>query len=445
MKKIVSFLMCIVLTFGMMAMASGCKGNKEKANTDLLKGQTIRVTGWGDDAKPVAGTESGDLQLEAIAAAEEKYGCKVEFVVMPDLTTQLLTAATTGQVVSEVILQRMHNVINLLMQGDYFWSVEDLGGDPKDQLFNQDTTHYAQFNGKTYGWFYNPTNVNSIMAINKSIVERKGGKMPYDLVEDKKWTFEEWKKIMVLGTDVENGIYGGGRSQATVQTFFHANDTGLYTEKDGVHIANTSDPKLQEVLEFLSNMTLNDKIYEANDGKAWDYCNNTFIDGKYATATIGLWIARDHLPTEMTDEWGLMPIPIGPSATEYKKLDTECKAFCIQKAVNEDYAKALFSFMNEAFAYPLDPIEGMRGHYQSFCPDKESLENLMMMQELPLTVVNEFTQPDLRNYQGNTITGSLVGMATGAKPIRSTLDSITPELQGILDEYYGQSQTSSTK
>jgi hypothetical protein len=53
-------------------------------------------------------------------------------------------------------------------------------------------------------------------------------------------------------------------------------------------------------------------------------------------------------------------------------------------------------------------------------------------------MVTEYTTPDLRNYTGNTVNASLNGMANGTKPIKSTLDSLKNEIQGILDEYYNQ-------
>lgn len=433
MKRIISLVLVLVLALGLMACASGCKkGN----NTKLLEGQVIRIASWGGDQKPAAGTEVGDLLLEAVAASEEKYGCTVEYTMISDIFTQLVTAATTGQVIGEVILNRVHKAVELQMKGDYYWSVEELGGDVNDEIFNDDCTKYSTYNGKTYCWFYNPTRPNYMMAVNKSIIERNGGTIPYDLVEDRKWNWEEWKKLMILGTDPNQGIYGGGRDQASAQVFLHTNDTGVYgVDTNGVHIANTSDSKLVESLEFLLNITTKDKVYETNLGASWDHVYKLFQDGKYVTAPCYLALFKQ-FQKDMSDDFGIMPMPIGPSATEYKKLDTECQGYCIQKAVDLDYAKALFQFMNETFAYPLDPVEGMKGAFESYAPDKESLENLMLVQSLPLTVVDEFTAPDNRSYSGASI--DFAGMMSGTVPIRSHLESQTPSIQAAIDQYWGQ-------
>ena len=440
MKRFISLLLALILTVSMAAMASGCKkGSSGSVDTALLKDQTIKIASWGT-AEPTKGTEVGDLKWEAIEAAEEKYGCKVEFVTISDIFSQLVTAATTGQVVADVIMNRSHYVMNLMMKGDYYWSMEELGFDPTNEIYNTDTTRYTTYNGKTYGFWYDPTNVNSIMVVNKTIMGHSGLDIKdyYALVEDKKWNFDAWKKIMTACTNPDTGIYGSGRHQSSTQTLLHANETGLYTEIDGVHKENTSDTRLTEVLEFLAECTTKDKIYLANDGKAWDFAQQEFINGKYATCHVGLYVAKDYLPEQMSDEWGILPIPMGPSATDYANLDAECKTFCIQKAVEKEYAQALIQFMNETFVYPIDITEGIEGYYKSFCPDKESLENLMLIQQLPLTLVTEFTSPDLRSYDTANIMGDLGGMSTGSKPIRSTLDSMAPAIQAMLDEYYGQ-------
>ena len=125
MRRVLSLLLAVVLIVTMGAMASGCK--KEKGATDVLKGKTIRITSWGKTCAPAEGSEDGDLIIEQIAAAEEKYGCKVEYVVMSDVFTQVATAASTGQVLGEVIVAKTHRIRELLMKGDFYWSLEELG------------------------------------------------------------------------------------------------------------------------------------------------------------------------------------------------------------------------------------------------------------------------------------------------------------------------------
>lgn len=67
MKRILALFLVLVMATVLMATASGCQ--KSGANTKLLDGQTITIASWGS-AKPNAGNEAGDLQLEAIAAAK---------------------------------------------------------------------------------------------------------------------------------------------------------------------------------------------------------------------------------------------------------------------------------------------------------------------------------------------------------------------------------------
>lgn len=440
MKRIVSLILVAVLVVCMGALASGCKGDK---TADLLKGKTIRITSWGKICAPAEGSEDGDMILEQIAAAEEKYGCKVEYVVMSDVFTQVMTAASTGQVLGEVIGAKTHRIRELLMKGDYYWSLEELGVDPENEKFNKDAANYATFKGKTYGWWYNPTAVNNFMVMNKTLIERAGAELPYHLVEDKKWTFDEWHKLMVAASDANTGIRGACRGQTFTTMAMHANDTSVYAQDEkGHYYANTDDTKLVEILQMISDWTINDKLIDYAIGSAWDQASKEFLKGTYVTMPSGWSNVTTNLsqPDIMSDEWGILPMPIGPSATEYKKLDAECKAFAIQKAVPLDEAKAIFQFMEEAYSYPLDEEDGMRAKYEAYCPDKESLENMMLMQALPLTLQSEWTEPDVRTYD-TSIMSDLNNMAAGLSPIRSTLDSMKPKVQAVLDEHYGQTPT----
>lgn len=438
MKRIISLLLVLVLSLSLCAVASGCRRNGG-AETDLLKGQTVHFFTRGN-LEPKGGTEVNDLRKEAVEAAKEKYGCEIKWSNATDITAQLVTAASSGQKLGDVCQQLTHQVYHMMNLGDYFWSVEELGGDPTDaELFNVDVTAYAKHGDKTYGWWYDPSTVGTVMVINKSILERNGGKMPYDLVEDNKWTFDEWKKIMQLGVDPNTGILGGQRDQASVYSYLAMNDTSLYAlNADGVHVSNTGDQKLLEVLEFLTDITVNDKIYKGTAG-SWDEPQKEFAKGKLVTANVGLYVCRSELPTGMTDEWGIMPLPIGPSGSGYKNIAASSNSFCIQKCVDLEYAKALFQLTNEIFVYPVDDTDGLRGDYEAFCPDKESVENLLMLQALPLYIEPEFTMPDLRKYTDNTsIMSDLTDASNGTKAIRSTLDAMSPQIQSVLDEFYKQ-------
>ena len=62
---------------------------------------------------------------------------------------------------------------------------------------------------------------------------------------------------------------------------------------------------------------------------------------------------------------------------------------------------------------------------------------MMLLQSLPLTLQSEWTEPDVRTYD-SSIMSALNNMAAGEAPIRSTLDSIEPKVQGVLDQHYKQ-------
>ena len=439
MKRFLSIILSIVMVVSLCGVCTGCSDNKGGSGkvSDALKGKTIRIASWGN-VKPAAGTEIGDLKLEQIAAAEEKFGCTVEYVTITDLTQQLLTAATTGQIVADVIMQRAHRVQDLLLQGEYFWAMEDLGIDPADEMYNVDTRNYTQKNGKTYGFWYDPTEQAQFMVMNKTLLDMVGLKVPYELVKEKKWNWDAWLDIMQKTTDTKTGVYGFTASGTFPMAMMYANNTSLYANNGGTYTSNTSDTKLVETFEFTSKCINSLKVMKYNIGSAATASLEDFVGGKCATAIVGTYQIRDTISKEMTGNYGIMPIPMGTSATDYVNGNSECKTFCIQKAVDKEEAIALVQFMNEAFIYPLDMREGIESYYKSICGDKESLEVMMYLHDnVPLTVYGEYTSPDLRS-EGGEILSDLAQMAVGNKSAKSTLDSYNNTVESLLSEYYGK-------
>ncbi len=439
MKRFLSVFLSITIMMSLCTFVTGCKGNKGGSGkvSNALQGKTIRIASWGN-VKPAAGTEIGDLKLEQIAAAEEKFGCTVEYVTITDLTQQLLTAATTGQIVADVIMQRAHRVQDLLIQGEYFWSMEDLGFDPSDEMYNKDTKRYTTNKGKTYGFWYDPTEQAQFMVLNKTLLDMAGLKVPYELVKEKKWNWNEWLNIMQKTTDATTGVYGFTAAGAFPMSMMYANGSSLYAEKNGVYSSNTGDTKLIEAFEFTSKCINNLKVMKYDIGAAATSALEDFVGGKCATAIVGTYQIRDTISPQMTGNYGIMPIPMGPSAENYVNGNSECKTFCIQKAVDKEEAIALVQFMNEAYIYPLDMRDGIESYYKSLCADKESLEVMMYLNDnIPLTVYGEYTAPDLRS-EGSEILADLAQMAKGNLSAKSTLDSYNNTVKSLLDEYYKQ-------
>lgn len=436
MKRFLSLLLTVVMAVGLCGVATGCGGSKDGVST-ALKGKTIRIASWGN-VKPTAGTEVGDLKLEQIAAAEEKFGCTVEFVTITDLTQQLLTAATTGQIVADVIMQRAHRVQDLLLQGEYFWAMEDLGFDPADEMYNKDTKYYTTCNGKTYGFWYDPTEQAQMMLLNKTLLDMAGLEVPYDLVEQKKWNWDAWLNIMQKTTDKTTGVSGFTAAGTFPTSMMYANQTSLYAEKDGSWYSNTSDTKLIEAFSFTSKCIKDLKVMDYTIGAAATSDTEAFVGGKTASAIVGLYEVRDTVSKKMSGDYAMMPIPMGPSATDYVNGNSECKTFCIQKAKSKEEAIALVQFMNEAYIYPIDTRDGIESYYKSLCADEESLDVMMYLHDnIPLTVYGEYTAPDLRNVAAGILT-DLADMAAGNISAKSTLDSYNNTIQSHLNEYYNQ-------
>ncbi len=432
MKRVISLIMVLVLAVGLL---SGCGGKKKGDAASILKGEVIKVAAWGDFS-PIAGTELGDARLERIKAAEEKYGCTVEFVTISDIFSQMKLAASSGEVLADVLTTRAH-YIPPLARTDAFWSMEELT-DTSLEVYNQDTFANTKVKDKTYGFWYDPYYVGSVLYFNKGILERNGINIEelYQKALDRKWTYDEWLSIMQKVTDVNAGIMGCGMGQAFDATVMKSNDASIYAQDStGKWVQNTADNRVLESLSFMADCVNKWKVMEGNSGRDWTYCPTQFQAGKYAFLLTYTWSAESQAYDNMSDDYGMLPMPLGPSAKEYVNVANELKTFCIQKSVPKERAVALVEFMNDAFSYPLDPETSIESYYSTLVKDKQSLEVLMMLDKLTVEQVDEFTTPDIR---GTEIIGALEKCSKGKAPIRSTLDSYSGTIQSLLDEYYGQ-------
>ena len=430
MKRLIMLTLAVVM---MVSSFSGCGGEEKSSAASVLEGETITIAAWGDSITPrEAGTELGDARLEKIAMAEEKYGCKIEFVTIADIFSQMKLAASSGEVIADVCSTRAHYITPLAKQ-DALWSMEELlGDDMSDEIYNQNTFANTKYKEGTYGFWYDPYYVGSVMQFNKGILDRADVSYPYDLVKTKEWTYDKWLEIMQATTDPASGIMGCGMKQAFDATILKANDASIYAKKDNKWVENTADTKVINALSFLADCVTKYKVMDANIGRDWTYVPNQFAAGKYTFATNYSWDAG--YAEDMSDDYGILPLPLGPDATEYVNVACELKTYCIQKSVKKEKAVAIMQLLSEALCYPLDPETSIESYYQTLVKDRESLDVLMMMHDLPVKQVDEYTTPDIRG----TACAGVLSSSTGGSPVRSSLESYKGVIQALLDDYYGQ-------
>jgi len=176
---------------------------------------------------------------------------------------------------------------------------------------------------------------------------------------------------------------------------------------------------------------------DANQGRNYTYVPQQFVAGKYTFMVAYSWDlnSEEYNYAAMSDDYGVLPLPKGPDAEKYVNVACELKTYCIQKSVPKKKASAIMQLLGEAFAYPLDSKNSMKAYYQTKVQDAQSLEILMMLDQIQVQQVDEYTTLDIR---GTDISGVL-NSSTGSVPVRSSLESYKGAIQALLDEYYGQS------
>ncbi|MEJ6950132.1 ABC transporter substrate-binding protein [Natronospora cellulosivora (SeqCode)] len=170
-------------------------------------------------------------------------------------------------------------------------------------------------NKYTFSVFNGIHNNVQLMAFNKDLIEREGLPDPYELYENGEWTWDTLTDLAERVTrdtnnDGEVDQWGLAHIDNNFDTIIFSNNGRITEEVDGA-IKYVAD--MPETVEALR------QIREWNQelgvtGGTWQ--KEVFFDGQAAFAMMPTWEVGQ-LRDGLEAEYGLLPIPMGPSATEY--------------------------------------------------------------------------------------------------------------------------------
>ena len=261
--------------------------------------------------------EEPDARLAAhIAEVEERFNCKIEFVdsVGGDALERISAEILSGHPTFHFI--HTNNPINLAI-GGYIHRVGDfLDEDYYNSLPSMfRTTEGMMVNGQVYAIEPQNYTIEAIMLFwNKDLFEREGLPNLYELYENGEWTWEKFEEIAVaLSKDIDgDGVidqWGFGTHNDNFANFILTNNTQLVKEVDGKVVVAFDEPAVVETIEFLR------RLYERNG-----FGLNR--GGGLRDGTVGM--TMDIVQTFSNkkgamggDEYGIVPLPKGPNATEH--------------------------------------------------------------------------------------------------------------------------------
>ncbi|HHX73102.1 MAG TPA: hypothetical protein GX701_09300 [Clostridiales bacterium] len=315
-----------------------------------LEGYNFVLYGANDRYYPTPNVNQlNDNWIEEYAELEKELNCTFEAVGGDTGYENLLAATMADMKLGDVVITTQTNYFPGSIAGIFdAWDSEKLmeaGFDVNDAgKWNQHYTGMTRFNGYTWGVFaackYITLPVGFFMVFNKALVAEAGVDDLYSVVRNGEWTWDKFLSICEAVTkdldgDGQNDQWGiGFLPSQGIQMF--TNGSGLVGERDGKWVyLGTEEPAL-ESLEFLN------KLYQGGYyNNSPDIDNKTrstmFADGQAAFS----WVAWYHLQPYGGDpywksnhDYGVIPVPKGPSADKYYTLYDGLDAWTIMRSLS---------------------------------------------------------------------------------------------------------------
>lgn len=323
-------------------------------------------------------TEQEVLFFKRKEQVEQMYGCKIKIKNLYCEQSVLLPKILAGDTVGDVIELMPSMWIPAISSGCIVpW--DDIEGiDVYDESrWVQAYTNASVVDGKCYGIQYaTPPEVRTCMLVNKTLLASKGFTTDLaELVNSKEWTFEKFRELCKLVTEDSDSdgnldTYGLLNWQAglTAYALALANNGGLLKENNGDLTNMLNSSQNTYALNFLDTLVNTDKVVKLWDNmreeKTWNSMPSDieiideFRSGRAGFMITDSWMINQYLKGKVSFDYAMIPLPMGPDATEYVSPAQNMRVFCMTStmAQSENVDKAVKVF--NALAQPPVGYEG---------------------------------------------------------------------------------------
>ncbi len=331
--------------------------------TDLdLEGYNFTIVGNGD-VFPEENEDGGyksqtEQQLaDELMELEERLGITIEAVEFSNNVLEQVTSAAMGGIkIGDLLWLHQQEYwpaakANALLPLDGK-ELTDAGLNYQDETrWYQPAVEWTRLFDHPWGLVvaseYVAVPTGYFITFNKELCATAGYDNMYDLVRNGEWTWDVYRDIARKTTkdtdgDGVNDIWGTG-----------ATAWGNEAVTNGVQFIGEVDGKWQMTIDSEAGIEALQFLLDLNysDGTRWDASSGECREG-FANGMVTFnWANMGHIngPTEAVfnaeHDYGIIPMPKGPNATEYASMTDNNKAFVIQ-AANKDLDKVV-PIMNE--------------------------------------------------------------------------------------------------
>jgi len=410
---------------------------------DLGGYEFIFASHWIGEFFPEEGaSEDGDKLLERYREIEEKYNCKITPISMgpEELVPNVIAAAMAGDKYADIIDANL-GWFQALRSGGYLADLNTVPGiDLNDPRWNPAAFPMTTYDGKVFGMQFKEIQPRAVLFFNKSLMEREGQPDIYELFRNKEWTWDKFREIMrniTKDTDGDNindiwGIttIGDGLEKQAIWS----NGARVVKNDGGKYVFGLNDPAAHEALQFVYEIINVDKFYKFQaEGTDWTQPAYDFMEGNVGFFAMEFWFAPVWGAPEMQDDYGIVPFPMGPQATDYVSQHADQRFFCMT-STNSDLDKAAIIW--NAICEPFEgtsPDDWKEVYRNDYLCDDESLETILYLfdgrVDLDLSV----------GVPGMDFGGAIASVTrTGENTPKAAMEAIVEINQTAIDEFYNK-------
>lgn len=312
---------------------------------ETFGGEEIRIamhpvggTDWQDwlsrdiDAESANGEPINDAVFARNMYVEEKLDVKITGIENTDMNTLVQKQVKAGSDDFHIVTPRMES-IKSTVRGGYFVNLAnvqyiDLTKPWYDQKMIENATILDQLYYVTGDMLILDDDSTSAMVFNKEIINNYSMTMPYDLVYDNKWTFDQMNEMITAAAVDLNGDgkadlddqYGLIWQRDAIVSYLHAGGGQIITlDSDGMPQLTLGDEKNYQILDKVFNIMYRDDVVinlHHYDGKMDIYQLQTKMFSE--NRVLMMWIRMRVVETlrNMEADFGIIPMPKYDEAQE---------------------------------------------------------------------------------------------------------------------------------
>lgn len=302
-----------------------------------LGGMTVRIySQWemNPSKKDQANNPNAEKEIARWNLLQEKFNCKLETIVPGDYAATdeaYVTALNSGAVPAEIVYFDASVCFPSYLVNGFLAPVDGLFNMGDNSVWNASFSEGLSFNGKTYGvTARTPQKPTNVLFFNKRIFSGYDQLKAYDLyklVEDKQWTWEKYREVAkaatILNSDGTTDIMGvacQGQPGSIANTALIVSNGNTFVEKnsEGKYALTLNQPNALAAMELTYKMAWEDKSFGVTGAFAgWTGSVDAWKQGKVAMFFSEYWKIKEYKEALANDEIGVLPIPMGPTQTDY--------------------------------------------------------------------------------------------------------------------------------